>query len=402
MRSADTLSGLAGFTGRGAGTDAERRAALWLAQRASSPGRTVRVQTFWCRPNHALAHAWHVALALVGSAVMVSHPTIGGALALVALACLALDAVTGVSPGRRLTPEHASQNVVSEPVAGSGATAAPPALTLIVTAAYDAGRRGLVHAAPLLRLTAWARRIAAGGRLTVGWLGWLAVAMAWLVIVALIRRAGTDDTAIAILQTIPSAGLIVALAALLGLGGAGFGPQAGDEGSPTGDDGSGAALALALVAALDTAALRGVHVTLLLQGAGDAEGIGLRRHLRDRRASLRDRPTTVLGIAACSAGTPRWWHSDGPLWPLRYHRRLRALAATVAQKGSEAVPAGGYRGRGWGPALCARLAGMPALTLGCPDRDIAVGAEPAAMGALLGFALAFISALAADRGGSPN
>jgi hypothetical protein len=403
MSAADTLSGLSAFPGRGAGTDAERRAALWLAERAASPGRTARVQTFWCRPNRALAHAWHVALALAGSVVMVSDPTIGGALALAALACVALDAVTGVSPGRRLTPEHASQNVVSEPVASDAASAAPAALALIVTAPYDAGRRGLVDAAPLRRLTARARRLAAGGRLTPGWLGWLALAMAWLVVVALVRRAGTGDAAIAVLQTIPSAGLIVALAALLGVGGAAYRPGAGD-------DGSGTAVALALVDALDTAALDGVRVTLVLQGAGDADGIGLRRHLRDRRRPLRDRPTAVLGIAACSAGAPRWWHSDGPLWPLRYHPRLRAIAADVAAAGSTTAPGGGHRGRGSGPALCARLVGLPALTLGCLDRDgllagsrrngdLAEAVDPAAMDALLAFALAFVAALGANRRG---
>jgi hypothetical protein len=33
--------GLAGFAGRGAGTDAERRAAHWLAERLSSDGQSV-------------------------------------------------------------------------------------------------------------------------------------------------------------------------------------------------------------------------------------------------------------------------------------------------------------------------------------------------------------------------
>ena len=73
------------------------------------------MQTFWSRPNWALAHAWHVALAVAGSLVAVASPLAGGALILLALISIAVDALTGLSPGRRLTREHASQNVVSPP-----------------------------------------------------------------------------------------------------------------------------------------------------------------------------------------------------------------------------------------------------------------------------------------------
>ena len=114
MAAADTVAALTGFAGRGGGTDAERRAARWLAGEIAGPGRrTAGLDTFWSRPNWALAHAWHVALALAGSLVSIGSPTIGGALVLAALACMALDALTGVSPGRRLSPERASQNVIS-------------------------------------------------------------------------------------------------------------------------------------------------------------------------------------------------------------------------------------------------------------------------------------------------
>ena len=58
---------------------------------------------------------------------------------LVALLALIADATTGASPGRRLTPERASQNVVSL------APAKDARVRLIVTAAYDTGRTGLLH-----------------------------------------------------------------------------------------------------------------------------------------------------------------------------------------------------------------------------------------------------------------
>ena len=148
MRAADTATALASFEGRGAGTDVERRAAQWLAGQLEAAGRSVRIESFWCRPNWALAHSWHVLLALVGSLVSVSSPRIGGALVLAALISVIADERLGVSPGRRLTLEHASQNVVSEaPVRAPGADqeGQEPGVHLIITANYDAGRSGFVY-----------------------------------------------------------------------------------------------------------------------------------------------------------------------------------------------------------------------------------------------------------------
>jgi hypothetical protein len=346
MSTAETVTGLAAFGARGAGTDAERRAAAWLARELATPGRDVSVETFWCRPNRALAQAWHVALALAGSLVMVRHPTLGGALALAALGCLALDALTGVSPGRRLTPEHASQNVVSVPEETGPDDDGAHSVRLLVTAPYDAGRTGLVHGTGSRGAAARLRRLAADGALTPGWLGWLALAIAWLVVVAIVRRSHADTTTLAVVQLVPSAALVVALAALIQLGGAPYGPSAGD-------DASGVAVAVALVRALGAAPPRHLRVELVLQGAGDGEMLGLRHHLRTHRTALRAGPVAVIGIAACGAGRPRWWTSDGPLWPLRYHPRLRALAARTAAELADGAPPGRRSG-------AAGAAGRPA------------------------------------------
>src|SRR5581483_10329216 len=123
MEATEIVEGLAGFGGRGAGTDAERRAAAWLATELAGDGRQPAVQSFWCRPNWALAHALHAALAIAGS--------------LLSLA----SALAAVSIGRLLTPEHASQNVVLSSVPD---TADEKPVRLILTANYDAGRSGLV------------------------------------------------------------------------------------------------------------------------------------------------------------------------------------------------------------------------------------------------------------------
>jgi hypothetical protein len=82
MRPAETIANLEGLSGRGAGTDAERRAAVWLARRlnAATTGvrsrRTARIEPFWCRPNWALAHAWHAAMAVAGSLVSRASPQV--------------------------------------------------------------------------------------------------------------------------------------------------------------------------------------------------------------------------------------------------------------------------------------------------------------------------------------
>lgn len=406
MQALDTATQLTRFQQRGAGTDAERRAAVWLAGQLRGGRRRATLQTFWCRPNCALAHAWHTLAAIVGSLLAVHHGFLGGAIVLAALLCVVGDRLTGYSPGRRLTREHASQNVVSRVSASPGAAGgtsgtgaageAPPRVRLIVTANYDAGRTGLVYRNWLRLPVARLKRIAGGGRLTPGWVGWLAITMIWLVLVAVLRHGGTTGAPIGVVQLIPTAALVLTLALLLELAGAPFGPAAGDNGS-------GAAVAISLVQALDAAPPRQLDVELVLQGAGDAGMVGLRHHLRARRADIRRGDTIVLGIAAAGSGRPCWWISDGSLVPLRYAARLRGLAA---QAGGAARA---HRGRGTSPALPARARRIPALAIGCLDArglaprshqaaDTPAALDPAALDALLQFALMLVDGIDADLG----
>jgi Peptidase family M28 len=395
MQALDTATQLTRFARRGAGTDAERRAAVWLAGQLRGPRRRASLQTFWCRPNWAQAQVWHTLAAILGSLLAVHHGYLGGAVVLGALLCVIGDGLTGYSPGRRLTREHASQNVVSRAPAQTDPDPARPGqarVRLIVTANYDAGRSGLVYRTWLRAPVARLRRLTGG--LSPGWTAWLVIAMAWLVAVAVARHDGTAGTALGVLQLIPTAALVLALALLLDLAAAPSGPAAGDNGT-------GAGVAIALVRALDAAPPRRLDVELVLQGAGEAGMVGLRRHLRSRRGELRPGNTIVLGIAAAGSGRPRWWVSDGPLVPVRYPARLRGLAA---QAGGAARP---HRGRGTSPALPARARRIPALTIGCLDarglapRSHQAGDTPAALDAtapdvLLQFALTLVDAIDAD------
>jgi hypothetical protein len=351
MGVAETINGLDAFPARGAGTNSERRTALWLAEELRTPRREANIETFWSRPNWALANAWHAGLAAVGSLITVASPRAGGAVVIVALLSALLDALTGVSLGRRLTREHASQNVVSPPPAGA------PRVRLLITANYDAGRMGFVHRPFLRRPAAHLRNLL--GPLAVGWQGLLVVACLWVLATAILRDGGTRGASIAVLQVIPTAGLVLAAAGLLELGGSTFGPAAGDNGSGT-------ALALALVRALDAAPPRHLGVEVVLQGAGDGSMSGLAKHLRRHRRELDPGEVIVLGLGACGGGHPCWFRSDGALLPLRFLPRLIQLAEQASAQVPE-VGARAHRGRGISPAYPARLRGRPAITIGAVD-----------------------------------
>lgn len=372
MQPIETAAGLTAFENRGPGTNAERRSARWLAGELVANRHRVRIETFWCRPNWAIAHAWHVALAVAGSLLAVSHPTIGVILLAIALVSTLADATLGVSPGRRLTPERASQNVIAS-TARSGPD--EPRIRLIITANYDAARTGLIYRDALRRTAARLRR--ATNNFAPGWLAWLAIAITYELAVAIVRMTTHHPPgALGAIQLLPTVALVLALALLLEAAAANYGPAAGDNAA-----GTAVAVALTRALALDPPRNltvdppcnvtvdrprnltvdppRNLAVELVLQGAGADEQIGLRKYLKTRRRELRQANAIVLGIAACGNGAPTWWVSDGRLVPLRYASSLRELAAQTG--------AIGHRGRGATPALPARAAGLPAIAIGCLD-----------------------------------
>jgi hypothetical protein len=396
MEPIDLVEGLAEFVGRGAGTDAERRAAGWLAGRLSPGDRDVAVETFWCRPNWALAHALHAALAVLGGLVSLVSGVAGATILAVALVSVLVDSLTGVSLGRRLTPERASQNVLVAPLQQRPRETP---VRLILTANYDAGRTGLVYRDALRRPTAITRRALQG--FTPGWLGWLSIAIAWLLAIAILRLTSHTSHTIGAAQLPPTVALLVALALLLDVAVSRWSPSAGDNAT-------GLAVAAAATRALEATPPRHLEVELVATGAGDGDQIGLRRYLADRKRERTSANTVVLGIAACGAGRPSWWHSDGALIPLRYGRRLRQLAEKLAADEPH-LHARPHRGRGATPALPARIEGIPAITLGCLDEnglaprshqtsDTAERLDPEAFDAALHFALLVVDAIDAAVG----
>ncbi|HEX4280885.1 MAG TPA: M28 family peptidase [Solirubrobacteraceae bacterium] len=352
MQPIETTAGLTRFENRGPGTDAERRAGRWLAGELVASRHRVRIETFWCRPNWALAHAWHVALALAGSLLAVGHPTIGAVLLAIALISALADATVGVSPGRRLSPERASQNIIASATRATAFDQNDPRARLIITANYDAGRTGLIYRDALRRTAARIRR--ATNDLAPGWHAWLAIAIAYELAVAIVRvTTHHPSSALGAIQLPPTVALVLALALLLEAAAASYGPAAGDNAAGT-------AVAVELTRALAADPPKNLTVELVLQGAGEDEQLGLRKYLRNRKKELTQSNAIVLGIAACGTGRPRYWISDGRLIPLRYASSLRNLAADAG-----ITP---HRGRGATPALPARATGLPAIAIGCLDR----------------------------------
>lgn len=408
----EVAAALENFAGRGAGTDTERRAGEWLAMellrrlRGRAQRRDVSIETFWSRPNRALAQASHAALALAGSLVSVASPRAGGAMLLAALVFVLLDGLTGISPGRWLTREHASQNVVAVPTR-EGDPPEPHSLHLVITANYDAGRDGLAYRDPLRGAAARIRQALRG--FTLGWQGWLAVAILWALLTAILRLRGHDSTIIGLIQLFPTFGLLGAMALLLELALTDWSPGAGDNGSGVG-------VALALARALAYSPPRHMNIEVVLTGAGAGEGLGLRRYLRARRATHRTGNTVVLGIAPCAGGSLHWWSSDGSLLPLRYGARLVALARQVAEENPQ-LNAAPYAGRGITPAFPARQSRIPSLTIGCLDErglvprshqvgDVASALEPGTHDRAVQFGLMLVDAidavLAARRDPAPS
>jgi hypothetical protein len=448
MRPLETIRALAAFERRGAGTGAERRAARWLAGELMAQRHRVRIETFWCRPNWAMAHAWHVALALVGSLLSPSHPTIGAILLAIALVSIAMDELGGISPGRRLTPEHASQNVVATSrgatTDSAGNTEAPGATPvspvspdspdspdtktrLIITANYDAGRTALVFRDWLRRPAAYLSRVA--GRAALGWLAWLSIAIAWLLAVAIVRtfihHASTELGAI---QLPPTVALLLGLALLLEAAAAPYGPAANDNASGT-------AVVVALTTAIATNPPKNLATELVLAGAGEGGNLGIRHYLRSRRHELRQTNAIVVGVAPSGSGHVHYWLSDGPLIPLAYARPLRALASALpgaldatphrdrsaphrdrsaphrdrsAPHRDRSAPhrdrSAPHRDRGASPAQPARARGLAAIAIGCLDRrdlapnshqpkDVEAAIDETALDQTVEFALDLIDAI---------
>jgi hypothetical protein len=396
MEAMEIVRALVGFTRRGPCTDAERRAALWLARSLRDSGREAELDPLWVRPQWAWVYALHALLAVVGSVLLVGVPVAGLAVLAVTLVSLWLDLAARLPVLRLLMRRRATQNVRA-PAPPRARERPPTAVRLIVTAHYDAGRSGLVYRDGLRRAAARVFRGHAPSPLTV-----LLGAVAVLTAVAALRVAGAAETPLRVVQLVASVVILFALALLLDV--ALSQPVPGANA-----DASAAAVALALTAALDRDPPTHLAVDLVLAGAGEGPSLGMRAQTRRmRRRRLKREDAVVLELRPCGRGRPRYWTRDGLGLPLRLHPRLVELAGRVAEE-ERHLGAERHRGASCSGAYVARAAGYPAIAIGCLDADgLAPGAhqytdepealDPGAMAAALELCLGLVDRLDADVG----
>ena len=341
--------------GRGAGTDAERRAARVLADALRAGGRETTTEPAWVRPQWALVYALHAALLVAGSLVATKVPVAGLAIVAVTLASLALDLLGYAFLLRRLSPARATQNVVSPPAGPERP------VRVVLVAGYDAPRGGLAYRARFQRLWGAADRWT-GGHLP-GPLAWVVIGGFALLAVAIVRTAGADGLGLDVLQLLVTVTMLVAVTLLTDIALSEHAPGAGDAAA--------AAAVLALTRELADAQLRAVEVEVVLAGAATGPALGMAAYLRERRSWPRE-ATIVLAVGPCGRGPVAWARAEGPLVALRHHPRLLELAAEVARAESH-LRARPFLARGLPSAAhAARSRGFPSLLVrGRPDPPLA-------------------------------
>jgi hypothetical protein len=334
------IAALSAFDNRQTGTDAERRAANHLKRELAKLDREARTEPILVWPRWHITHLLHALLAVAGSAISVANALIGTILVAIA-AVSTIGDLTGRAPlMRRLTGRRASQNVVSTEQNGRPGT-------LILTAHYDTGRGG----AAFKRLSGRASGIGPAQ----AFLG----AILLVLITAVARLAGLDNTVLAIVQFVPTVGLIVSIPLLADIALSGPVPGANDNAS-------GVATVLRLAERYG-GTLDHLDVWVLLPGAGEAGAAGTRAWLKQHRRGLDSRATVVLNVDEVGAGTVRYAAKEGPLVARRTHRQLLALCRQLDEEDRDdrrylAEPTTARRAT---DASAARTRGLPAVTISC-------------------------------------
>lgn len=375
MDRGETVRGLAGFRGRAAGSDAERRAAIWLRDSVRSRGRAAELQALWVHPRWGMTYAWHATLALAGTLVAATADEgIGFALLALALVSLLADLWGRAHLLRRLTPRRATQNVVSTPP--PDATSKPA--RLVIMASYDIPPSGLI-----LRHTPRRWALAIEGLFGGHGPGMAGVLVGSITVLCALAAAGVAGAgAWTRPASLPFAViLVVAAFLLLDLGPA----RRSDAGMA---DASAVAVALALVDALTAAPPLQLAVELVLSGAGHSPALGARAWVRSQRGAPRER-TVVLNVAPATAGPPRFTTREGVGFAIRFHAQLVGFCRRVASE----EPRLGARGRVSrfpSGALPARLAGFPAITIGTAPSPATLEPSEAAMRGVLELGLALV------------
>ena len=344
------IAGLVAHRGRAAGTDAERRAALYLRDRLEDLGRPAELQPVQVRTRFGLTHTLHALLAIVGSVVAVADAPTGAAIVLLAALSTFLDATGIVHLVRRVTGRRMSQNVESRVEGGKPGT-------LVLVAHYDAARE-----APSFAL---ATRL-----LRDPWLAML-VAMVVVLICCGLRVAGLEGTALTSAQFVPTVLLILMVPVLGDI-------ELSAAGAAAADNAAGVAVALQLADDLDDR-LDHFDLWVVLTGAQQPFALGMTAWLRLRRPELEAESTVILNIDGLGDGPLHYSRRQGPILALRTHRQLTQICAQIARDGGhEAWPTVVHAANDAGAAVAR---GIPAITITSPGTML----DPDALARAYGF-----------------
>jgi hypothetical protein len=358
---------LCSFERRRAGTDAERRAANWLADRLRAGGRDADVEPNYVHPQYPLVHAAHCALGIAGSLISLASPPAGFAVVLAAATSMYLDLNTRLYLIRRLFFRRASQNVVSR-----GPRPDAPA-RVILCAHYDAAQSGRAFRPRTVRRAA---RIGTRLHIPIGPFRIVFWSLAALLPILGARMAGVEAEWLAIVQIVPTLVLVVAVFGLVDIALSDVVPGANDNAS-------GVAAALSLAVELDRDPPDHLDVWVLLTGAGWSLQEGMRSFLRTHRKTLPRAGTYFLCLDAVGYGDVRFESATG--WVVSYPHDARLVELCEAIAAADRDGDRRYRARALrlgglsGDSLAARVRRFAATTITCADDlDIVPGAETAA------------------------
>jgi hypothetical protein len=310
----EVIRELCSFEGRLAGTDAERRAANWLAKRLRDRGRRAEVEPTYVHPQYGLVHAAHCALGFAGSLAAIAQPAVGFGVVLATAVSVYLDVNARFYLVRRLFFRRASQNVVSP-----GKRPEAPARVLLC-AHYDAARSGAAFDP---------KRIARGTRLAhrlpvpLGPFRILFWSLAVLLPILGARMAGVDSGLVSLLQLPPTLILLIGVFLLTDI-------ELSEVVPGANDNASGVATALSLAEELDSKPPQNLDVWLLLTGGEECLWEGMRAFVRARRKRL-DRETTYFVVLdSVGGGAIRYETGEGPAVTYEMDPRLVQLCEAIS------------------------------------------------------------------------
>lgn len=276
----DVVEALSAIPGRGACTDAERRAALWLHDDLRKRRYDPWMETVWVRPQWQWSAFWHGTLGVAASLASTAVPAAGLAGIVLALS-LGLE-LLGIPVLSRLFYRRATQLVVVEPP-GDG-------VRVWLLAHTDAPRCGGAFRERWRRL---------GRAVPAGWV--VVAALLAVVALAAVRASGAEGSGIGVAQVVPTFVLLGAAAIAL--------DSVLSDWSPGASDAGGVAAALAIHEELTTRAPRRLSVGLVLAGAGEAFPLGYGVWRRTEKPVAAE--TVVVELGPCASGTVAWaTHND--------------------------------------------------------------------------------------------